>query len=93
MKPKMFEELLESVREGGAILRGGQQQRVRTNIAECQSARLVPVAEALDLMSLTSRAARVIRAAMCERTAPDASAGCARGDLARRVADVLPGAV
>jgi site-specific DNA recombinase len=37
----------------------GQQQRVRTKIAECQSARLAPVTEALDLMSVTSKAAEL----------------------------------
>src|ERR1700720_568264 len=32
MKAKMFNELLESVREGGAMLRGGKQATQRTTI-------------------------------------------------------------
>ena len=32
MKPKMFEELLESVREGGAILRGKRKPSLRFEI-------------------------------------------------------------
>src|SRR5271165_5881618 len=57
MKPKMFEELLESVREGGAILRGQKAPsrrfevgpsgiraiRERTNLSQSEFARLVGV--------------------------------------------------
>jgi len=37
----------------------GTQQRVRTKIAQCQSAELAPATEAVDLMSLTSKAAEL----------------------------------
>ncbi|MBZ5596378.1 MAG: recombinase family protein [Acidobacteriia bacterium] len=37
----------------------GTQQRVRTKIAQCQSAELAPATEAVDLMSLTSNAAEL----------------------------------
>jgi putative transcriptional regulator len=57
MKPKMFEELLESVREGGAILRGqrGPSRRVeigssgvrairgRTSLSQSEFAHLIGV--------------------------------------------------
>src|SRR6202161_449338 len=57
MKPKMFEELLESVREGGAILRdrrkasrrfevgssGIQAIRERTSLSQSEFARLIGV--------------------------------------------------
>jgi putative transcriptional regulator len=57
MKPKMFEELLESAREGGAILRGQRKAsrrfvvgpsgiraiRERTSLSQSQFARLVGV--------------------------------------------------
>ena len=35
MKPKMFEELLESVREGGAILRGQKKPSRRFEVGAC----------------------------------------------------------
>jgi hypothetical protein len=38
----------------------GQQQRALTKTAECQSTRLAPATEALDLMSLTSKAAELL---------------------------------
>jgi site-specific DNA recombinase len=37
----------------------GNQQRVRTKITQCQSAELAPATEAIDLMSLTSKAAEL----------------------------------
>ena len=57
MKPKMFEELLESVREGGAILRGQRRAsrqfevgssgirdlRERTSLSQSEFARLIGV--------------------------------------------------
>ena len=57
MKPKMFKELLESVREGGAILRGQRKPsrrfeagpsgiraiRARTNLSQAEFARLIGV--------------------------------------------------
>ena len=57
MKPKMFEELLESVREGGAILRGQRKAsrrfevgssgiraiRERTSLSQSEFARLIGV--------------------------------------------------
>ena len=56
MKPKMFEELLESVREGGAILRGQRKSRrfevgssgirairERTSLSQSEFARLIGV--------------------------------------------------
>ena len=57
MKPKMFEELLESVREGGAILRGRRKAarrfevgssgiraiRERTSLSQSEFARLIGV--------------------------------------------------
>ena len=57
MKPKMFEELLESVREGGAILRGQKKPsrrfevgpsgiraiRERTSLSQSEFARLIGV--------------------------------------------------
>ena len=57
MKPRMFEELLESVREGGAILRGQRRAsrrfvvgpsgiraiRERTGLSQSEFARLVGV--------------------------------------------------
>ena len=57
MKPKMFEELLESVREGGAILRGQRAAprrfevgssgiraiRERTSLSQSEFARLIGV--------------------------------------------------
>ena len=57
MKPKMFEELLQSVREGGAILRGQKEAsrrfeigssgiraiRERTSLSQSELARLVGV--------------------------------------------------
>jgi site-specific DNA recombinase len=42
------------------------QQRIRRNIEECQSAEVVPVAEAVDLLSLTSEAAELF-AGQCGR--------------------------
>ena len=70
----------------------GNQQRVRTKITQCQPSGLAPATKAVDLMSLTSKAAD--RAPMRERTASPASACSAGSDLAERgVADVLPGAV
>jgi putative transcriptional regulator len=57
MKPKMFEELLDSVREGGAILRGQKKPsrrfqirsskvraiRERTSLSQSEFARLIGV--------------------------------------------------
>ena len=56
MKPKMFEELLDSVREGGAILRGQKPSRrfevgpsgirairERTSLSQSEFARLIGV--------------------------------------------------
>ena len=57
MKPKMFEELVESVREGGAILRGQKKAsrrfeagssgiraiRERTSLSQSEFARLIGV--------------------------------------------------
>jgi putative transcriptional regulator len=57
MKPKMFDELLESVREGGAILRGQKKPsrrfeggpsgirviRERTSLSQSEFARLIGV--------------------------------------------------
>ncbi len=57
MKPEMFEELLESVREGGAILRGKRKAsrrfevgssgiraiRERTSLSQSEFARLIGV--------------------------------------------------
>jgi putative transcriptional regulator len=57
MKPKMFEELLESVREGGAILRGQKKPsrrfemgssgiraiRERTSLSQTEFAKLIGV--------------------------------------------------
>ena len=45
MKPKMFEELLESVREGGEILRGQKKRaiRERTSLSQSEFASLIGV--------------------------------------------------
>jgi hypothetical protein len=73
----------------------GHEQRVRHKIAECQSAELVPAAEAVDLIALTSEAAelfqrqcaseqrRLLRLVMRDAIWQDGSCGRASGSRLR----------
>jgi hypothetical protein len=72
----------------------GNQQRVRTRITQCQPVGLAPATKAVDLMSLTSKAAELFERQCASEQRRPASACFAGGNLAERgVADVLPPAV